>query len=718
MAKIDTLLRRVADSQLRADLSAAIAEIQRSKDFGLVFESHLPETVRLHRHPLRRGLKVARRDANNNAVWLVERVKSETATLIPLRDSEGTTILGADAKSIEATVEDLVVVADYGDTIYPGLRQVGSVDRGGEKPAHIVINSENLHALETLRFTHAAKIDCIYIDPPYNTGAKDWKYNNDYVDTNDRFRHSKWLSFIQRRLNLARALLSDNGTLVITIDEHEVNNLGVLLHQTYPEARIQLVSIVMNPSGSTAPGQFSRAEEYAFFCRFGSAAPVPMPTDLLSGSNKSPNIWDSFHRSRGINDRPSKRPNLVYPIAIDPDTLRVVEIGPTLKEKVDTGEMGGDLDQWMPDSDERIGGNPVVWPVLDSGEMSVWQTVPDTLRSLLCDGFFRVRRPQKKGPRPFTLAYVKSGNRQKTLDGVFRTIGSEPCGARKIEVSPQNRTAKTVWKVPEHDARQYGTSMLRSLVGRTDFSYPKSPYAVADTLKTIVGDNKTATILDFFAGTGTTLQSAAMLNAEDNGQRQVILVTNNEVGAETEKGLAGLIRPGDQEYEAQGIFNAVTVPRIQAAIEGTFQGRPVVGKYEGQYAGGRFLSEGFEENVKFFELTYLDAAQVELDMAFNAIAPLLWIRAGSKGRIIAESLDPLGQRKPYAWTDLYAVLFNTDHWQPFVAKLPLTVRTAFVVTDSPTTFSIITSELPGHVQDTVRLYERYLTTFAVNQENP
>ena len=402
---------------------------------------------------------------------------------------------------------------------------------------------------------------------------------------------------------------------------------------------------------------------------------------------------------------------------MDPDTLAVTKIGPTLRERIDAGELSENgLDQWMPDLNERIDGNPVVWPVLDSGEMSVWQAIPNTLRSWIREGFFRVRPPTKREVRPFTFAYVKAGNRKKTNEGVFRTTGREPCGARIIEVTHQDKIAKSVWKVPQHDARQYGTPMLRLLIERTDFSYPKSPSAVADTLQTVVGDNPNAIILDFFAGSGTTLQSAAMLNAKDDGRRQVLLVTNNEVGAETAKDLNERgIRPGDREYEMHGIFAAVTRPRVQAAIEGTFQDKPVEGQYEAGYAGGRLLAEGFEENVKFFDLTYQDVVRVEIDMAFNAIAPLLWMRAGSKGEIIKDSVWPGGRQKPYAWTDQYAVLFNTDRWQSFIACLPPTVGTVFVVTDSPTMFANIVAELPGYVLDTLRLYERYLTTFAINQ---
>jgi adenine-specific DNA-methyltransferase len=119
-----------------------------------------------------------------------------------------------------------------------------------------VINAENFHALQALLYTHEGKVDAIYIDPPYNTGAKDWKYNNDYVDAEDAYRHSKWLAFMERRLKLAKRLLNpESSVLIVTIDEHEVHRLRLLLDQTFPDAYVQMVTIVVNPKG-VAQGQF------------------------------------------------------------------------------------------------------------------------------------------------------------------------------------------------------------------------------------------------------------------------------------------------------------------------------------------------------------------------------------------------------------------------------------------------------------------------------
>ena len=220
--ELDVLLEKVDDPALRADLRAEIDRVRAKRSFGLVFESHLPERVRLPDHPVRRGVRVVHWDADGEP-RLVRRVRNRSAVLV-----------ASDGSTEEADVSELVAVAEFGEPIYPGLERLGSIDRGGDKPAHIVINAENHHALEALQFTHAGKVDCIYIDPPYNTGARDWKYDNNYVDAEDGYRHSKWLAFMERRLKLAKQLLNpDDSVLIVTIDEKEYLRLGLLLEQIF-----------------------------------------------------------------------------------------------------------------------------------------------------------------------------------------------------------------------------------------------------------------------------------------------------------------------------------------------------------------------------------------------------------------------------------------------------------------------------------------------------
>ena len=136
--------------------------------------------------------------------------------------------------------DDLVVIAEFRDTIYPGLVSTGTVTRGSDRPFHTVINAENVHALQVLLYTHEGKVDVIYINPPYNTGALDWKYNNDYVEAGDACRHSKWLAFMERRLRTARPRLNPGGSvLIVATDEREVHRLALLLEQVVEVAEIQ-----------------------------------------------------------------------------------------------------------------------------------------------------------------------------------------------------------------------------------------------------------------------------------------------------------------------------------------------------------------------------------------------------------------------------------------------------------------------------------------------
>jgi adenine-specific DNA-methyltransferase len=314
MALIDDLISQVHDERVRGQLKRALAEIRRRKKFGLVFEEHIPETALLAGAGIHQGSQVMlRREPTNGTRYFIRQLDGKVASIS----------IAEDAPVKKVPLNDLLVIKPFGEAVYPVLQQTGSVERGLDRPYHVVINGENFHALQLLLFAYEGEIDCIYIDPPYNTGARDWKYNNNYVDSNDSWRHSKWLSFMEKRLKLARQLLKRDGILIVTIDEHEVSNLGVLLRQIFSQARVQMITIVTNTAGSMSPGLFSRAEEYAYFCFFGDSKPSPMEWDMLAGSKPETQFWFPLFRSRGIDDRPSRRPNLVYPIAVDPESLTI-----------------------------------------------------------------------------------------------------------------------------------------------------------------------------------------------------------------------------------------------------------------------------------------------------------------------------------------------------------------------------------------------------------
>lgn len=698
----DTLIGRVTDEQLRSELRAAAADLRKIIDFGLVFEAHLPETVRLPHHPVRRGLKVTYRDATDKSVFEVAGVHEAIATIRRVGDPNGAALSTQEASNVsdeDTPLDSLVVVAEFGDSIYPGLRRVEAIDRGGDKPSHVVINGENYHALQALQFTHAGKVDCIYIDPPYNTGARDWKYDNDYVDAEDAYRHSKWLAFMDRRLRLAKSLLNpDDSVLICAIDEKEYLRLGLLLEQVFPQGTLQMVSTVVKPEGTGRTNEFSRTNEFLFFVMLGAVTIAPSADNMYDrdGSEAAGEIeWRNLRRREKTSTRGSRR-NQFYAVFVDDKTGRIRSVGDPIPNGVPR------------DSVTVPEGARAVFPLTPQGVEMIWGVVPSSLRELADAGHARSNGS--------TIQFLNSGVVDGIASGDIVVLGRDDQGAVIAEYTEGSKRLmpKTVWVRESHNAQASGTLLLKKLLPGRDFPFPKSLYAVEDALRFFVKHKREAVILDFFGGSGTTAHAVARLNRQDGGTRQSITVTNNEVSEDEARSLrAQGRRPGDTEWEAEGIFEHITRPRIRAALTGqTPNGDPIDGTY--RYTDEFPMSEGFEDNAEFFELNYLDAARVEVDQAFAGIAPLLWLRAGARGQIIEACVDAAGRHKPYAWTDQYGVLFNTDRWRSFVNKLPDTATTVYIVTDSNTEFAHIAGELPGYL-DVVRLYERYLTTFSVNE---
>jgi adenine-specific DNA-methyltransferase len=703
--QIDVLLDKVDDLALRKELRTEVDRLRSKRSFGLVFESHLPERVRLPDHDVRAGVSVVLRDDPKSATYEVRSLTRDTVTLAMVREPDGTSLAPDDERRrevIEVPRNRVVVIADFGAPIHPGLRHLGSVERGGDKPSHVVIKGENHHVLEALQFTHAGKVDCIYIDPPYNTGARDWKYDNDYVDDTDNYRHSKWLAFMERRLLLAKKLLNpDDSVLIVAVDENEFLRLGLLLEQEFASSDLQAITVVSNRAGSARTGRFTRVEEYLFIVFSGGAQVTPWVSNMLADPQDAalPTVWFSATRNgTGAALRENRTtPVLFYPVHIDSETGRLHSVGEPLP-------LGEDRLSYVPPA-----GTVAVWPLSTEGREQTWRFSADRMREYFAAGTARLgRRDERTGHRPIT--YLQPGTLKNIEDGVFEIVGRTSEGALELALSEATRNAaapSSVWNLTSHFARDHGSRLNAALIPGRVFPYPKSLYAVEDALRFFVKDKPNAVVLDFFGGSGTTAHAVARLNRQDGGRRQSILVTNNEVSADEAKAMRerGLYA-GDPEWEALGIFEHVTRPRIEAAITGvTPSGEPVKGDYK--FTDEFPMAEGFEENVEFCELTYLDPDRVELDLAFDELAPLLWLRAGAQGPILDSS------SAPFAWTDRYGVLFDADRWRAFVAARPERATAAFVVTDSPSIFAGVASELPD-AMDVVRLYESYLTRFSAS----
>jgi len=698
VSRLNDLLRQLGTTNpaLAADLQREVTALADRRAFGLNFERHMPEAVELPGRPVRKGDKVRilpprgeNRTVENDRLWRVARIDRNGSPARAL-----VTALVDEELTAEPVVDDLVVVAEFRDPIYPGLVSTGKVERGGDKPFHTVINAENYYALEALLFTHRGKVDCIYIDPPYNTGAKDWKYNNDYVEGDDLYRHSKWLAFMERRLLLAKELLNPNDSvLIVTIDEKEYLRLGLLLEQVFPDAQMQMISSVINPTGTQRPDALNRTDEYIFVARFGRQAIFP---ELVGVGEKIEVDWRTFRRQGSDNLRHT-RPNQFYPIYVrDADKL-IVEVGEPIPHDVDRHTV------------PQKNGCTTVFPVKDDGTEMMWSTLPAVTRSRLSKGYIRVGSHVPSKPQPYIIQYLYSGKIADIESGKAITQGRRTDGSvEAFYLSGREVIPTTQWNRPTHNAQVGGTSLVKSLLGGRMFPFPKSLYAVEDVLRLFVNSKSNAIVLDFFSGSGTTCHAVMLLNKADGGHRQSISITNNEVSAEEQSTLtANGLRPADPGWEAKGICDYVTKPRIASAVSGqTPDGKPVKGDYKG--ADGSPLAVGLEENVEFFTLTYEAPLRVASNRDFVRIAPLLWLRAGARGRRI-EDLS-----KGWDVAEAYGVLANLDKIEDFVAAIASApeVLVAFIVTDEDRLFETVVRELPDTVEP-VRLYEAYLRNFEI-----
>lgn len=694
MAAITDLINQVEDKTLRERLLAEAARLTKQKKFGLVFEDHLPECTPLYGIPVKRGSTVAKKSGAVNDTYRVVSIDGDQASCVKNIDGAGEVI----------PVDELVAVAQFGEPIYPTLLPLDSVQNDDENGIwHTLIEADNYHALQLLEYLYPQKVDCIYIDPPYNTGARDWKYNNDYVDSADSYRHSKWLSMMQKRLALAKKILNpQNSVMIVTIDEKEYLHLGCLLEEMFPDARIQMVSVAIHSAG-VARAEFSRTDEYYYFVFLGDASPEALTLGEewnADGTKRQENVrWESLLRS-GNNGRRIDRPNLFYPVLFNPTTEQFVGFGDPVPLEI------AGKDYQAPD------GTIAVLPYAADGSEACWRISAAKALELKEIGAFDWGA--FKGSET-ALKYLKPGELSKIESGEYQISGYKENGA--MIVGSENYRPKwvpgTQWHVSTHQAGGVGGSVLiKAILNTKRFDFPKSVYAVRDSLKFITASKKDALIVDFFAGSGTTLHAVNLLNAEDGGHRRCIMVTNNEVSAEESKMLAAKgYKPGDDEWNKLGVARYVTWPRTVCSIEGhDVKGNPLSGKYAGSELE---MSSGFKANCEFYRLGFLDKNEVALGTQFKEILPLLWLKAGAVGKRpeIADGEHPnmlvLPQNK-------LAVLMDESAFMEFDTLLDEhpEIETVFIVTDSERAYREMISGLK--VQNTYQLYRDYLDNFRIN----
>ncbi|WP_166791852.1 site-specific DNA-methyltransferase [Cryobacterium frigoriphilum] len=650
-------MERISDPTLRAQIAAEVAKLVERKDFGLVFQRHLPEDLEVPSVRPRRGDTVRIRQAETKQNYVVLSTRAREASIIAV-DAAKQTVEGSYTERHD--FDGLVVVKDFNVPIYPGLQQLGEIKRGGEKPAHLVIEGENYYALEMLLYTNESKVDVIYVDPPYNTGADDWIYNDRFVSKTDAYRHSKWLSFMERRLIHAKRLLKDTGVVIVAIGDDEHHRLRMLMDQVFG-ANNFIANVTWQGGGSALARHHAGGTDYMLV--YGQNAekvgkfldPKPFATDML---------------------------RLVQETLSHGSTAEQAQVALRAFIKANSKSMSEGLTRF-----NNIDPSGMIYETADLTN----RLYRPNLRYTVTDPESgRVYDPPENG---WT---VKKGLMDEFVSAGLIAFGQRPRKKKSLD--------EYIYEMPVPTfvhSRNAANAHLERVLGDKRFPFPKDHEVIMRWLR--MAGRKDAVILDFFGGSGTTTEAVIRLNAEDGGMRQSILVTNNEVAAKVAAKLrsSGYF-PGDPEWEAEGVFQKVTRPRIETVVTGV---RP----------DGSTYSEGLDENVTFQKLTYEDANLVALGRKFDAVAPLLWMKAGALGPVVRRDGDN-------AWAlpgdAVYGILFDTAHaktFADFVAEHLMPIRHVYVVTDSESAFQTAVAYLPAEQRiSTTRLYSDYLHSFEIN----
>lgn len=419
-----------------------------------------------------------------------------------------------------------------------------------DAPTSFIIEGDNYHSLSVLNYTHTGKIDVIYIDPPYNTGASDWKYNNNYIDGNDTYQHSKWLSFMDKRMRLAKNLLKSTGIVVVTIDDYEVATLTLLMNEIYgSENHLGTVVIRNNPSGRSTVKGFSVNHEYALFYSISSKAVIgrlPHNQDQIKRYNEKDDNgyyeWENF-RKNGTDSDKLDRPKQFYPIVIN-----------TLTHKLRVPRIEWDIIQRSYEFQDSLSSDEKVVLPIKNGIEKVWKYGLERLTKITDE---LMVKNTKDGYEIYRKKYLND-------------IGSLP---------------RTWWDKPSYSARDNGTRKLAEVLGsKNTFDFPKAPEAVQDCIR-VANLPKDGIVLDFFAGSGTAGQAVLEMNKEDGGKRQFILCTNNE----------------------NGIAENVTYARVKNVIDG-------YSKYEGIKSNLRYFKTSLVSKQQTDDQTRMELVARSTDM--------------------------------------------------------------------------------------------------------
>ncbi len=410
---------------------------------------------------------------------LIDRIK----TLEGLTDDERSALLGLlnETKTYGLVWEDKPEeVEERLRTELPVLKEVKSraiISDNADAPNHVLIEGDNLEALTTLAYTHEGKIDVIYIDPPYNTGNKDFVYNDSYVDTEDIYRHSKWLSFMSRRLRIAKKLLSERGVIFISIDDNEYANIKLLMDDIFGEGNFLTNLIWQSTPGSNTGSDVKTVTEYVLF-------------------------FSRRKDSALINSKPIENEEK-YTLSDEYVEFR----GPFITNKLDRRMTGSHYSDALNYAIEMPDGS-LLYPGGESFSQPFWN--------------WRWSKSKVEwGKKNKFLLFSKKNGKWVIYFKQYLKVDNNN---QPIERSHPYQNL--ILEDAISSAR--GTKEVMDLFSEKKFDYPK-PLKLIQTILRMSGE-RDSLYLDFFAGSGTTLHALMQLNAEDGGKRQCILCTNNENG--------------------------------------------------------------------------------------------------------------------------------------------------------------------------------------------
>ena len=698
MAAIDDLVKQIPDTVLRQRIADEVKQLSQNKKFGLVFDEHLPECTPLY------GMKIKRN------IFVTEKTGGEIKnvyTVLKVKDGIATCRHKITGDISERNVDELVAVAQLGEPIFPVLSPVDFVQNSPDSSLwHALIEADNYHALQLMEYLYAGKVDCIYIDPPYNTGTDEWKYNDVFVDSSDHWSHSKWLSMMKKRLIIAKNLLTPKGALIISIGYQEVHRLVLLCEELFNER--QVVAVTVQTSGGKPSGGFNYLQEYLVFVvprDFKSAE-----LGFIGGKSRTP-----FEGLTLATFSQSQRPNQTYPIFVDKASGHIVGCGKSLTERIDDGSFTGDKDDFEYDYSEAPEGCEAVWPITSKGAKCVWRLIASRLMSDWSSGYIKVTTNRsKKNPNKYSIQYLPEGVIKKVKSGKLSVLGTEENAPTLMfgDNTTVGADIPTIWTEKEFYTTK-GTGQVDDIFGSKDFQYPKPINLITEIIRSCTSEN--SLVVDFFAGSGTTLNAVNLLNDYDGLNRRCIIVTNNELSKKQTNALkkSGIL-PGSPEWESKGICQSVTWPRTKNTILGKrADGTLLPGEYS--IFGDdeeRKMSDGFESNAVYFRLGFVDKNSVTLGRQFRQILPLLWLKAGAYGKCpsVGGDTEPSMLVLP---ENRLAILVDDTLFADFekAIKKEKSVEFLYFVTDFEGAYKDMASAFPD--KKACQLYREYIENFVI-----